>query len=60
MLSRFKTAATVTLFAAAVATGAVAIASLVATPAASAAASAAASPAASPLSTGNSAPEFTG
>jgi thiol-disulfide isomerase/thioredoxin len=63
MLTRIKTAATVTLFAAAVATGAVAIAGLVATPAASAASSAAASavasPAASPLG-GNTAPEFTG
>jgi thiol-disulfide isomerase/thioredoxin len=56
MLSRIKTAATVTLFAAAVATGAVAITSVVATPAASAAASAVASP----LGSGTGAPEFTG
>src|SRR5471030_765747 len=56
MLSRLKTATTVALFAAAVASGAVAIASLVATPAANATASAVASP----VGSRNTAPEFTG
>jgi len=52
MLSRLKSTATVALFAAAVASSATAIASLVSTPAAGATAS--------PVSASNTAPEFTG